>query len=42
MVQSTGTPNYIAKFNSAGTIANSQIYETGGQLYIGDIPGIIA
>ena len=42
IVKSSGTPNYIAKFNSGGLISNSQIYETGGRLYIGDIPGIIA
>lgn len=42
VVKSMGTPNYIAKFNSGGLIDNSQLYETGGKLYIGDIADIIA
>jgi hypothetical protein len=29
IVKSTGTPNYIAKFGSTGTIGNSSLYETG-------------
>ena len=41
IVKSTGTPHYIAKFASNGTVGNSQLYETGGQLWIGDVPGII-
>jgi hypothetical protein len=41
IVKSQWTPNYIAKFNSGWIIDNSQIYETGGKLYIWDIPGII-
>ena len=41
IVRSSGTPNYISKFDSGGLINNSQLYETGGKLYIGDIPGII-
>lgn len=36
-----GTPNYIAKFDTAGMINNSQLYETGGKLYIGDIASIL-
>jgi hypothetical protein len=41
VVKSSGTPDFIAKFDSGGLINNSQLYETGGNLYIGDIPGII-
>lgn len=41
IVKSTGSPNYIAKFDTSGTIGNSQLYETGGNLYIGDVTGII-
>lgn len=42
VVRSTGTPNYIAKFNSGWLIDNSQIYETGGRLYMWDIPWILS
>ena len=42
LVKSKGSPNYIAKFDSGGVINNSQLYESGGNLWIGDIPGIAA
>lgn len=41
MVRSSGTPNYIAKFDTGWLIGNSQLYETGGNLYIWDIPAIL-
>ena len=41
LVRSSGTPNYISKFDSGGLINNSQLYETGWKLYIGDITGIL-
>jgi trimeric autotransporter adhesin len=42
IVKSTGTPNYIAKFDTTtGLITNSQLYETGWDLWIGNIPSIL-
>lgn len=41
IVKSTGTPHYIAKFGPTGSIGNSQLYETWGQLWVGDISSII-
>lgn len=41
IVKSTGTPNYIAKFDSGWLISNSQLYETGGKLFIWNIPSIL-
>lgn len=42
LVTSTGNPNYLAKFGATGALSNSQIYETGSKLYIGDVPAILA
>ncbi len=42
LVTSMGNPNYIAKFGSTGSLSNSQLYETGSRLYIGDVPSILA
>ena len=42
IVKSSGSPNYIAKFDTGWLISNSQLYETGGKLYIWDIPWILS
>ena len=37
-----GNPNYLAKFGSTGSLTNSQLYESGSKLFIGDVPSILA
>ncbi len=36
-VQITGNSNYLAKYDSVGNIASSQVYETGGRILLGDV-----
>lgn len=40
-VRSTGSPDYLAKFDSSWVLSNSQLFETGGKIYIGDISSIL-